>query len=444
MGAASVSLTDEVTREVGEQISQALSRKFPKYKGKPFDISRGIELYQVYLGDPELSKETSLSQAIQSEGGVPKESGVYVVQHEGEIAYVGRSVDLHRRLKEHAGGAGNKEIAKHSGQVTVQVTTTGSEEAAKELEAKIIEKHDPDWNKRLETTDRTRIMKDTSNRMVASALSGVLYDIALITFGGAVSEIREAYNKPHAMTVAERCERFLRTIWEKIRAAFRDRSLREVGSEVILGMVTTLASPLRMAKAAIEKTYKVLRRLWMDFVNGKIKTLADVVSAALMAVFAIASVGIAIALEEWLSSMMAAIPGGGILAAIIAAALAGVMIVVANRGIVAVVQTLFGIFARGAAARLRREEIERMCDDLIPQLFEDRDRLEALMNEHFSEREKILESSFEQLQTSPHLRDIDAFLGGLVQINAAYGSSLPWHNFQQFDELMLDDKPIKF
>ena len=245
------------------------------------------------------------------------------------------------------------------------------------------------------------------------------------------------------MPLLERCKRLIWAIWEKIRMSFKDRFKREIGSEIITGLVTALVAPVKRARNAIKKVADTLRRLWMDFVNGKIKTLADVVSAALMAVFAVASVGIAIVLEEWLSSMMKAIPGGDILAAIIAAAVAGVLIVVANRSIVAVVQTLFGIFARGAAARLRREEIESVCGGLIPQLVEDRDRLGALMNEHFSEQEKILESSFEQLQASHRLRDIDAFLSGLVQINATYGKSLPWHDFHQFDEMMLDDKPIR-
>ena len=449
MSAASVSLTDEVIREVGEQISQALSRKLPKYRGVPFDISRGIELYQVYLGDPEPSKEVSLSQAIQykpSEGGAPKEAGVYVVRHEGRIKYVGRSTEnVRERLKQHesGGSTANKNIAESSSQVTVQVISTGSKEATKEYEAKLIKEHNPDWNKREEKMDRTRIMKDASIRMTGNLLYGALYDVALIAFGGAVLEIREAYKNPHSMTLAERCERFLRTILEKIKVAFRDRALREIGSEVILGMVTVLAAPIRMATTAIQKIYIVLRRLWMDFVNGRIKTVADVVSAALKSVFVIASVGVAFALEQWLSPTMAAIPGGDILAAIIAAALAGVMIVVGNRSIEAVVQSLASIFGEGAAARLRREEIQRKCDELIPQLIEDRNRLERLVEANFAKQDKILRLSFAQLQTSQILGDIDGFLQELVKINAVYGSSLPWRNFQQFDQEMQDrDKPL--
>ena len=289
-----------------------------------------------------------------------------------------------------------------------------------------------------------KVAGDAGKRTLGNVSKVIISDIAVFAFGGTVMEIREAYQNPHAMPLMERCKRLLRAIWEKLQTSFKDRALREIGSEVILGLTTVLVAPVKKARNAIRKVVDVLRRLWMQFVSGKIKTLAGLVSAALKAVFVVASIGIAFALEQWLSSMMKAIPGGDILAAVIAAALAGVMIVVANRSVEAVVQTLFGIFAKGVVARLRREEIQRLCDKVIPQLIEDRDRLEVLMESHFARRDRLLSSSFAQLRASRDLQDIDSFLNGLVELNTAYRRSLPWCSFQQFDQCMLDDKPMKF
>ena len=449
MTATSVSVTDDVVREIGEQVSLVLRRHFPKIGGAPLDLTNGIYLYQAHLGMSVPSAEVRLQHASES---APNEVGVYVIKHKEEVVYVGRAIEdrpdqstkgLRKRVSEHARGAGTSseklDDYRNDKDTTVEFHLTGSADAAKNLEAKLIDEHRPELNKRKEKADSNRIVKDASKRIAGNIIGGIVSDVAVLACGGAAWEIRDAYRNPDAMSLLERCKRLISAIWERIKTTLKGRLLREIGSEIFTGVVSALAAPLKMAYAAIEKIVSVLRRLWMEFVDGRIKSLADLVAACLKALFVAASAGIALLLEAKLTPLMAAIPGGGVLSAIIAAVVAGVMIVIGNRSIDGIVQTLFGMFNAATVARRRRQEIQRMCEEAIPRLIEDRERLQALVDSHFAERETLLDATFENMQSARENQDFDGFLKGLITLNDAYGKILPWVSFEEFDEFMLDD-----
>ena len=455
MTATSVSMTDDVVREIGEQVSLTLRRHFPKIGGTPLDLTNGILLYQAHLGMSVSSAEVPIQDASES---APNEVGVYVIKHKGEVVYVGRAIEdrpnqsikgLRKRIREHTRGAGTSseelDDYRNDKDTTVELHTTGSADAAKNLEAKLIAEHHPKLNKRKEKSDSTRIVKDASKRITGNIIGGVVSDVAVFSCGGAAWEIRDAYRNPDALSLLERCERLIAAIWERIKTALKGRSLREIGSEIVTGVASALAAPLKMATAAIEKIGSVLRRLWMEFVDGRIKSPADLIAACLKALFVIASAGVAVLLEAELSPFMSAIPGGKVLASVIAAVVAGVMIVIGNRSIDNVVWALFGMFNAGTIARRRRKEIQRMCEEAIPRLIEDRERLQALVDNHFAEREAMLDATFEDMRSTRRNHDFNGFLKSLITLNQAYGRMLPWESFEEFDEFMLDDsRPLKF
>ena len=278
---------------------------------------------------------------------------------------------------------------------------------------------------------------DAGKRVAGNVAVGVVSDVAVFAFGGAVSEIRAAYRSPGELTLMDRCERLLHAIWDRMRLVLKDRSLREVGSEVVLAIVSALSRPLKHATNAIERIVDVLRRLWMDFISGKLQTVADVVSAGLKAVYAVASVGIAVVLEQTLSPYFAILPGGGLLAAVIAAVVAGVMIVVGNRAIDHIVLSLYGIFQGAEVARRRREEIEAFCAEKIPRLIADRHRLGTLVETHLADREELFARTISDLRSARNRNDLDGFWSGLHKLNKAYGKRLPTP--EELDDLILDD-----
>ena len=453
MTADSASVTDEVIREIGEQVSLAIRRKLPRLDGTAFDIARGVEMYRGHLGISIPSSQMSLRDAASK---APNEVGVYVLKLDGKPVYVGRATEdrpgqstkgLRKRLQEHARGAStsSNDIREHRENLMVEFHQTGSVDAAESLEAKKInelmtEKDGGGWNKRIERT--LSPVPDSARRVGSAIVVGVRSDMAVFAVGGAAMEIREAWRNPGDMPVLERCKRLIQAIWQRFLAALKDRSLREVGSEAITAVASVLAAPLRMATAAVEKIVELLRRLWMDFVGGKLKTPADVVSAALKAVFAVASVGVAAALETQLSTLFGGIPFGDILAALCAAVVAGVMIVLGSRAIEAVVRSLCRIFEGAAAARRRREEIEALCAELLPKLVADREQLQSLVDSHLAER-WTLDRTFADLYSAHDANDIDGFLEALCGLNKVYGTMLPWGNFDEADSAMLGPEPLK-
>ena len=454
MTATSVSVTDDVVREIGEQVSLALRRHFPKVGGAPLDLANGIFLYQAHFGMSVPSAEIPLQHVQHAPESVPNEVGVYVIKHKEEVVYVGRAIEdrpnqstkgLRKRVSEHARGAGTSseklDEYRNDPDTTVEFHTTGSADAAKNLEAELIDKHCPKLNMRKEKADSARIAMDASKRITGNIIGGTVSDVAVFACGGAAWEIRDAYRNPDAMSLLDRCKRLIVAIWERIKTTLKDRSLREIGSEIITGVVSALAEPLWMAKDAIEQIVSVLRRLWTEFVRGsrRIKSLADLVAACLKELFVITSKMVVRQMERKMGRLMRIIPDGKVLAAVIAAVVAGVMIVVGNRSIDGIVRTLFGMFNAGTIARLRREEIQRVCEEAIPRLIEDRERLQALVDSHFAEREAMLDATFEDVQSARENHDFNGFLKSLITLNQAYGKVLPWVSFEEFDEFMLDD-----
>ncbi len=450
---SSVSVTDGVIGEIAEQVSQIIRMRM-KWQGTPFDIKRGVEMYQAHLDLSVPSIEMNLPDATHlspEDGGAPNESGVYVLSRDEGHKYVGRAIEdrtgqatkgLRKRLKEHDRGAStsSKEIRLHRKELTTKMYPTGSTDAAKSLESRKIaefktHRDHGGWNKKRES--QVSPFPDVGRRFAGIMTTGVLSDLVSFAVGGGAMEIREAWRNPSEMGLLERCRRLVRAIWERLPASVKDRFVREIGSEAILVLVLkdALMAPLRIAVATVETIVAALRRLWMEFVEGKIRTVSDVVAAVLKAVFVAVSVGVIIAVEAALTPLF-----GGILAPIFAAVIAGVMIVGGNRSIDHIVQSLAGIFhgAHGIARR-RREEIEAFCAEHIPQLVADREQLESMVETHFSGRDALFESTFADLQSARDCGDLDGFLSGLQKLNAAYGKSLPWNTQREFDEFMLDD-----
>ena len=456
MTAIRASVTDEVIREIGEQVSQTMRQKLPKWGGTPFDIARGVEMYRGHLGKSVSSSEMSLRDAVRlspEEGGASHGVGVYVFKREGKPVYVGRAIEdrpdqatkgLRKRLQEHYRGAStsSEKIRSHREELTVEMHYAGSSDAAKSLEAKKInelktDKDNGGWNKKIERP--VSFVPDSARRVAGNITTGVMTDLALFSVGGAAMEIREAWHNPEDMSLLDRCARLVRAIWEKFLASVKDRSLREIGAEAIAALASMVTAPLRMAAAAVEKIVEVLRRLWMDFVDGKLKTPADVVSAGLKAAFAVASVGVAVTVETQLAPQFAfAGPLGDVLAALCAAVVAGVMIVLGNRGIDYIVRSLFGLFQGAAIARRRREEIEAFCAETLPRLVADRECLKALVDTHLAGREALFDRTFADLRSTRDSDDIGGFIKALNEL-----SPLPWRTFDEFDGFMGSPEPLK-
>ena len=88
--------------------------------------------------------------------------------------------------------------------------------------------------------------------------------------------------------------------------------------------------------------------------------------------------------------------------------------------------------------------IQRMCDQAIREISQDRLKLKKLIAADFAERKKLLGNSFDLLKASYAINDVNGFLDGLAAIAKAYGGDLPWTDFKSFDDWMHnDDKTLE-
>lgn len=90
------------------------------------------------------------------------------------------------------------------------------------------------------------------------------------------------------------------------------------------------------------------------------------------------------------------------------------------------------------AARERRENIELMCLEAIPLIRQHRIKLEMITKEHFSERGGSLTIAFDKMEKSLVSWDVEDFTFQLESINRAFGESLPFKTFEEFDRIMRD------
>ena len=512
MAASSASVTDDVLREVGEQVSLAMRKKMPKWGATPFDIAQGIKVYREHLHTFDNLKilrtnddGTANKSILQSIGKPFEELDAYMLRRDGEEAYT--TDELRRLAEDHPlfkrypkllefRQSENKDRKEHGyadvvvirdgriktiqhknfGNPTEAVTSFLKDYEADEfrvpsdkfkattikLKKRIASEKDEDKVKKLKhilknlrpssvgsrEADRPRktVLRvatvDASKRAAANTASGAMSDMALFAIGGAAMEIREGWQNPDEMSILDRCKRLISAICQRLVSALQDRSARELGAEAAAAAVSLLAAPLRLAVAAAEKIVEVLRRLWMDFLAGSLKTVGDVVAAALKALMAVAGVGVGLAVEAKLTPLFGGIPLGDILAALCAAVVAGVMIVLGNRAIDSVVVSLGRIVEGAAAAKRRREEIEALCTEALPQMVADRKQLQSILDSDLASRQTVLHRTFADLQSTRDASDIDGFLARLCDLNGAYGAMLPWSNLNEFESDMLRPAPL--
>lgn len=95
-------------------------------------------------------------------------------------------------------------------------------------------------------------------------------------------------------------------------------------------------------------------------------------------------------------------------------------------------------------AKNRREEIQSLCQRLIPEIKKSRNQLEEYLEEHFESRAYIFIGAFNSLDESLAALDTKRFTDSLEQINNKFGTVLEFATFQDFDKFMESDDVFEF
>jgi len=89
-------------------------------------------------------------------------------------------------------------------------------------------------------------------------------------------------------------------------------------------------------------------------------------------------------------------------------------------------------------AENRRKHIEDLCLHAIPVMQRNREELQALISQHFTEQTGQFNAAFSAMDSVLAERDPDAYLKQLEILCNVLGKGLPFRSFQEFDEFMSD------
>lgn len=282
---------------------------------------------------------------------------------------------------------------------------------------------------------------DAACRTGERTLKGLLPEVGMLVVGGTVWELRDAVKNTHSLSIWQRFERFLGVIWKKLTSSAVVRAGKEFGLEALNLLLSMLRSIFKSAGALLSTIGQGLNTVWESvygYLTGKISSFSQLVSIILKALATLGIGTLAYTLEQQLTALgMPSVLGG-----LLAAALAGIAIVFANRGIDAFIFSIVSAFSQAKVSALRREIIKDFCDEIIPQIVEDRKRFEIMANVYFSKRSLLISKSFKDIRNSFAARDVLQLYTSLEIINNMFGKTLGWSTQQEFDSLMLNE--IKF
>ncbi len=203
-------------------------------------------------------------------------------------------------------------------------------------------------------------------------------------------------------------------------------------------LLGALRSAFKSAGTLLSTIGKGLNTVWESvygYLTGKISSFSQLVSVILKTLVTAGIGTVAYVLEQQLTAL--GIPA--ILGGLLAAALAGLAIVFANRAIDASVFALVNIFSGAEASRIRRERIEELCREAIPRLIAEREALERTIQRYYQEREALFSAGFQQFKTALSSRDSVKTFMALETLNQAFGCTLGWKTEEEFDDMMEND-----
>ena len=275
---------------------------------------------------------------------------------------------------------------------------------------------------------------DVTCRAGERALKGLLPEMGMLVVGGAVWELRDAMENSLSLSIWERFKRFLRVVWEKLASSAVVRAGKELGLEALNLLLGALRSAFKSAGTLLSTIGKGLNTVWESvygYLTGKISSFSQLVSVILKTLVTAGIGTVAYVLEQQLTAL--GIPA--ILGGLLAAALAGLAIVFANRAIDASVFALVNIFSGAEASRIRRERIEELCREAIPRLIAEREALERTIQRYYQEREALFSAGFQQFKTALSSRDSVKTFMALETLNQAFGCTTE----EEFDDMMEND-----
>ncbi|MDU4393484.1 MAG: hypothetical protein E7I55_05785 [Acinetobacter ursingii] len=256
--------------------------------------------------------------------------------------------------------------------------------------------------------------------------------------GRCIVEIRHAW-KEKTLDFSVRLANVIHDIKRELSHIFKEDLIPNLSKVVINYLVNLVSGFLKNIKQALQKGgqyFKVLCDEIWRFISGENQSLIQTITNISKAIAGMAILTFIVGMHQYLIS--AGLPE--LFVIVITAFISALMTVAIFRFIEKAAQFTGSVFYTRDVARIRREEVERICEEVLPVIEEKVAQLDILIEQEDRERTEIFNRSFTQIQASLSSIDIDQIVLAYQDLYQYLGKDFPFKNEKEFDDFMLDGK----
>jgi len=342
---------------------------------------------------------------------------------------------------------------KHKNYLEHMIKNTKDEETRKKAQ-ELLNKLEPSEISRDEainarTTAIKIQIKEGGNHIIQTGISDAVIFALSTLANGAIFEIKDAFQNQD-VPIKTRIKRLLKKVLDDFYAAFKrgaSYGALEVGIGIISQIFKSFSSKIIQIWKSLRNSAKSIFNAIYNYITGKIKTykelLSIIIKGILSAIMVVGIVTMEAQLEAFLAPLVTPLVAS-YLAPAISIVIGSIAVVLSMRTVDIALNAIFGVIAKVKEEKLKAEKIAQICDELLPNLIDDTKELQKLIETTFNRRKLTLEKSFREFKQGLSNNDINSIICGLQQINQMYGKSLQFLTFEEFDNVMCSNEPIKF
>lgn len=251
-------------------------------------------------------------------------------------------------------------------------------------------------------------------------------------------EIRQAC-KDQSIDFSSRLQNVIDDTKSEFKEILEQHLIKKLSKSVIdyiAGLIVGFYKNIHQAIQKGGKYFKIIcDEMWL-FVTGKNTSLFQTILNISKAIAALAVFTFIVGLHQYLTSMGIS----EVFVVIITAFISALVTVAIFRLIERAAQLTGSVFYTRDVARIRRQEVERICEEVLPIVEEQVAQIDILIEQVDQERGKLFNRSFVQIKDSLTSIEIDQIVLAYQGLYQYLEKDLPFRNKEEFDDFMIDGR----
>lgn len=289
------------------------------------------------------------------------------------------------------------------------------------------------------------MQSSTASLHIAQAGFSDAIVVALSTLAnGAIYEIKDAFDDKSEISFLDRLKRLLKKVIKDFNATFKRGAsfgALDVGVGILSQIFKSISNKIKTIWNTLRASAKSIYNAIYSYIKGEIKSYTELLSTILKgitsAIVVVGSVALEAQLEAFLTPLVSPVVAS-FLAPALSIVVGSIAVVLSMKSIDVALHALFGIIAKTKESELKLEKITSICEELLPQLIEEKEELKNLINNTYKERKLSFTNSFNEFKMGISKNNVEEIVCGLIGINEMYGKKLQFINIDDFNCFMED------